>query len=158
MVSKFFLILIVSGILTGCINKAPIEFSIHVKDDTDQLDSETKTFTRRYILGDSIININLTQNDLDRIYSKYLKYKLDKLPRDYDPNCGIGIIPNFSSHITIKYDDQIQKITYVYLFKCRSLEDTKRMENIGLFLKDLEKILSRKPAYKNLPNSNLIFM
>jgi hypothetical protein len=155
---EFILFLIISGCVFSCATKAPIDFSLLIVDDVDKIDTKNQLLTRQYLFKDSTIKLEFTEKDLDKIYSKYLKYGLDALPLDYNPKCNIHIIPTFFSELTISINGNKRKITYNGSFQCEDLNDKRQIENIGLFLKYIEELIKEKPQYKGLKETNLVFL
>jgi hypothetical protein len=145
-------------LIQSCTMKAPLGFSFTIEGDVDRIDSKNHILKRSYMFKDTTVNLEFSEDDLSFIYKKYRKFGIDKLPADYEPKCKIGIIPTFFETITITINGEKRRLVFNSDYNCENEIDRERVKHIGLFIEDIMKIVISKKEYRNLKETDLIFL
>jgi hypothetical protein len=140
--------------------KYPLDFGFKVVYETAIINSFDSTYIRNYREGDSIIKIQFSNAELQKIYDKIIENGLDKYLDNFCPNCKIMRIPSFETKFQFKINDITKNLTYK--FDCRYFPvlgylKTRKLNKVNKALTLINDIVTNKPEVKRLSNSNIFF-
>lgn len=127
-------------------------------DNTEKINTFDSTYTRKYIFHDKIVELILTNQEKQEIYSVMLESRIMTMPDKFEFNSDKNepcIIPYTVDYLEIRMNGKTKKIEYSY--RCKP----KNKKISAKYLKMINKILNiiqSKKEIKNLPESDMMFM
>ena len=119
---------------------------------TDRFDSRTAMFSRRYSGGDTTILVELSEQDIQKIYSSFLKYDFLKLPNRVEQDTildkGVRI-----TRILFFANGQLKPVECSYYANLPLTKEISKFQNIR---QAITGILDSKPNYRSLKRSDLV--
>ena len=162
-ITRLFLVLLIFETNFGCTSKTekyPLDFGFKVVSETAIINSFDSTYLRKYREADSVIKIQFSNDELQKIYDKIIEKGLDKYPDNFCPNCRIMRIPSSETILQFKINDKTKNLTYK--FDCRYFPvigyfKTRKHNKINQAITLINNIVNNEPRVKKLSSSNLIF-
>jgi len=162
--TRLFFILLIFEVIFGCTSKKekyPQDFGFKVESKTDMINSFDSTYLRSYQQGDSVVKIQFTNAELQKIHNEIIKNELDEYPDNFSPACKVLITPSFETKLQFRINGEYKNLTYNH--DCRFAPiigyfKNRKYAKIGKSIKMIEKIVNSKPEVKSLSNTNWIFL
>ena len=137
----------------------PKDFGFLIEDEFSIINTFDSSYTRKYLGGDTVINLELSNRELILIFEVYEKNDLNSLPKTFSFSCYNYEIPSFDTKLRIQSEKQIY--TWKYNSNCKKdflkFLTRYRISKIERFIKAVKSILNNREEILGLPESNLIF-
>lgn len=140
--------------------KRPNDFSFQIDTDgTERYDSNTSIFERDYIDGAKKVKLNLSKEELDLIYNRYLEINFNEFPEKFETVGNVTVIlPSFFTTITIRSKGKVKKVTFNSSDFENTLKEQNKADAFNEFYDFIWKILRNQPEIKSLKESDIYFM
>jgi hypothetical protein len=86
----------------------PKDFGFRIETETTIINSFDSSYTVHYIDSNSVVKLNFSKNEMNKIYNIFLKNRLDNLPTILKPKCDDSSPPIF----TTRFDFRINEVYY----------------------------------------------
>lgn len=99
-VKGLLIVFLIFGFIFGCTSKKvkyPPDFGFKIVFRTTIINSFDSTYLRMYREGDSVVKIQFSQAELQKIYEKIIENRLDKYPDNFSLSCDIMRFPSFET-------------------------------------------------------------
>jgi hypothetical protein len=141
-------------ICAGCEPKRPPgDFAFTFSDQLDEISSPRGEFTRNLGMRDSVVHLSFTADEMQSLYSSLIEFEFSKLP-DKIHTSGACVVPSSTYYLTVKVNS---KTKHVIFYDGCNLKG-KDGEAFLAIRKTIMEIFQKKPAYKNMPASEVLFL
>jgi len=155
---SFILLFVLFSCISNSYVEAPEDFYFEIVTPVDKFNLKQAIFTRRYHQKDSLINLLLSNKEVNIIYQSLINNKLDKVPINYKPDCKIIGTPTFFTKVYVHINGSKRVYVYNPEYKCTRAEDVSNLSNIKKFIESINDILNKKEEIIKMPKTDIVFL
>ena len=137
----------------------PEDFGFRIETETTIINSFDSSYTVHYIDSNSVVKLNFSKNEMNKIYNIFLKNRLDNLPTILKPTCDNSTPPIFTTRFDFRINARYYQTEYASTCKDDYLNflTRNRIKRIDSCINFIRSILKTKQEIEKMASSDLVF-